>query len=534
MTRKYITKKYKIKKNKKLNFTKNIKGGATTSTATSAVKSAATYLLNKSPTYKTFMDSATGFIYFFLTALSLPLKTIDQIIPINLCKNLTAKNKGNKFCTNKLSEYFITGSKQKQDLSKNIINDSCIKLNEFGQYVKCKPNITGGTLKITGGTSTLSGSGSSAPTKKFYGKKFMNKAEPYLERASNFGLDTVVGIADTPGRISNVASPYIKTFKQKASNFGKGALTKAKAGVAIARAGVDLAHNYVYNPLKSGVSVASSGIKRGVSVASSGISAGISSTRDKLNDYNLAKYNNNRLKIIKEKLKKLINFLRQYKNPEEKMKSIIDSINDIEILKKVKIIYEAYITITTNEGIKDYGIGKYRPNPNISDSRVRGNACDKLFYDTTTPLQNPDIEYYNFTSLIDSTETPVCTDCNVPNSALSVLKNYYKQIQYLFEGNKKYNINYIIINILHEIIILNTKGVLINPGNINSQVRTINTPQSKGTLNDIMPLGTSEYTDSINKINNEIIIMLKNINCRCNIIDLLDKKINELDNLKAK
>jgi hypothetical protein len=446
MTRKYITKKYKIKN--KIHYTKNRNrsvGGAISGA-------------NSNPYTKIAYDMVTGIIYFFLTALSLPLKTVDQIIPINLCKKLTSKN--NKICTNKLSEFFITGSKKKDDEEKINLPESCIKINEHNQSVKCKPNNS-----ITGGSNSLSN------IKKTYGQKIIKKL-------SKIGISTAVKLADSPSVIANAVSPVTTIIKNKATNLASGASTLTSKGI--------------YSTGKFISSTSDKTAKLGSKIKYT--------IKNGINDFYVSKHKNDRLEIIKKKLKQLIIFLRQYKSPEKKMISIINKINDIEILQKVKGIYETYILLgKTADNKPDYGTGNYIDYKNQDD-----NSCDNV--DLQLQNTNPDIEYYDFTPLIDENSlTDKCHDCTSTKSAFSLFNNYKRQLQYLFEGNRKNNINNLIINIIHEIIILKDKSFLYK-----------------------VPIN-----NSVNNLNNEIIKLLKSINCRCNIIKIINDRINDIKKLKT-
>ena len=290
-----------------------------------------------------------GFLYSIGTIISFPLKTIDQLIPINLCKKLT---KNSKVCSQKISEYLITGSKL-DDLEKIDVKDDCVKLNDSNEYVKCKPDIKGGS--------------------------------------SNVNL-----------------------------------------------------------------------------------------TMDKI-----------RIDRIREKLKTLNLFLRQYKKPKEKMETLISTINDIELLKLVLNTYENILN----------GKGDYVSDPNL-------DTCDKRYYDNakSIPLQEASIQYYDLRTLVDDEYTSPykekCVECSGwQESFIGILKKYGELLNYTLRGNKK-NIYYILMKMLNEIVV---------------------------NYNYIKKNGTGLPS---NDVINDIILLLNNINCRCNIIELIQNQIEKLTKLK--
>lgn len=195
----------------------------------------------------------------------------------------------------------------------------------------------------------------------------------------------------------------------------------------------------------------------------------------------LIKYLKQNLGLLLNKLKKLNTYLRKYLCPKDKLEALIENVNDIMLLKKT---YEV-----CNILLKDY---KYDNNKTDTD---RLKTCD----DEYTKLGKGTLRVQSDTKhlgiLIFPRGGKDCDDCTQLNLWAETLGKYYSLFKGSINGNTN-NIHYIIMNIIRDLAKMDTN-----------------------------------QTDGIIK---EIADILKNIECRTNLTQVIKDRINKLNNLGIK
>ena len=152
------------------------------------------------------------------------------------------------------------------------------------------------------------------------------------------------------------------------------------------------------------------------------------------------------LNLIEEKLIKVNIYLRKYQCPEDKIKSLISSIKDKELLKKM---YEVCNSLLGETAIFN----------DIQTDKERLETCDTEYNkNSTEPLKvNPDARHLG--TLIFPNPKLDCKECNKINLWAETLGKYMCLFSSTIEGNKN-NINYIILNIIRDMskIVIDTKN----------------------------------------------------------------------------
>lgn len=215
----------------------------------------------------------------------------------------------------------------------------------------------------------------------------------------------------------------------------------------------------------------------------------------KANEDEFAEAMNKKLDVILDKLIKVNLYLRKYECPRKKLQYLIDNVNDKELLKTMLEICNNLL------GEEEDFYGKEE------DNRKRGEQCDKLYEDNKTVEMN-DLEInaeaiYNewwkaalkeIDPSIVEPETTKCATCNQPWA--NVLGKYGCLATSALLGSKS-DINYIIMNIL------------------------LDMSSSQSGL------------DNNDAIRNNIIAILKNIECRSDLRSLIRNRIDFLEKPKG-
>ena len=185
-----------------------------------------------------------------------------------------------------------------------------------------------------------------------------------------------------------------------------------------------------------------------------------------------------KLVIIQEKLIKFNLYLRKYECPMNKLESMIHNINNVELLDKMSE------SLDTLLGDDNYEVMQ----GDEKEQRIkRIKSCDsKYSYDLTV---KPESTYMNF-NIDPEKEPPICKSCS--NTWAEVVVRYGCFLSKSLHGNKN-NMTYILMNIV----------------------------QDMATIN-----GSNDHIiESIRDI-------LKNIECRSNLRQVILNRIEELNPLK--
>lgn len=188
-----------------------------------------------------------------------------------------------------------------------------------------------------------------------------------------------------------------------------------------------------------------------------------------------------KLKLIQEKLVKFNLYLRKYACPMNKLESLIHNINNKELLEKMLESLESLL-----------GENNYKKfDGDEKENRIkRIQSCDANYkYDLSI---TPDSTYMDF-EIDPEKEPPKCKSCSSSTSWAEVVVRYGCFFSKALHGNKN-NMTYILMNIVQDIATINGS-------------------------NDII-------IESITNI-------LKNIECRSNLREVIKNRIVELNPKKS-
>lgn len=335
--------------------------------------------------------------------ITLPISTMDNIIPIHVCKTYAYND---YMCTQPAIEYFITGSKA--DYRKVLLDTDktdCLEYDETGnKIVACKP-----------------------------------KPPP------------------TPVPPPPVAPPVA------AKPSGPGMLSKMKSGISSKLSG-----------LKTGITSKLSGLTSKFTKKIPGMKGGKSEMiiecdppKPETVKRKLGKVSKE-LNLIKNKLLRINLFLRKYECPPKKLKTLIDNINDVELLEKMEKLCAVLIDGYKNDS----------NDTTLTARLARINTCDTEYIagvtnigtdpknpnvklDTTVPVTIPvksDFTYFDFNikdkDLIPEDgdkRSPACKSCKSPVDVWTrVFFKYGCLLESSVSGNKN-NINRLLSTVMEEI-----------------------------------------------------------------------------------
>jgi hypothetical protein len=199
------------------------------------------------------------------------------------------------------------------------------------------------------------------------------------------------------------------------------------------------------------------------------------------------------LEHIRKRLVHLNLLLRKYQCPRDKLKSIINRVKDKEMLIKIKDIL---VTLMKNTS-------QYKKSKDADESLKNRKMCDDLynqrFIEPTYEAEEyglkilPDVKHIRFTtSLIEMLNDSKCDGC----SPWDVLMDKYTELVYYSMMGDKKSI-YILVNFLHDIIV----------------IKKYEKTEDNGLVDDVF---------------DDIRYLLENIQCRSDVIGILDELIAKL------
>jgi hypothetical protein len=159
-----------------------------------------------------------------------------------------------------------------------------------------------------------------------------------------------------------------------------------------------------------------------------------------------------KLKLMQEKLVKFNLYLRKYECPMNKLKSLIDKINDVELLEKMLESLDKLLDLDNYEQINGEDEKENR--------KKRIQSCDSK-YDNYDLSIIPDSTIMEF-EIDPEKQTPTCKSCS-GNAWTEVIVRYGCFFSKSLNGNKN-NMTYILMNIVQDMATLNesTDGVIQN------------------------------------------------------------------------
>lgn len=188
----------------------------------------------------------------------------------------------------------------------------------------------------------------------------------------------------------------------------------------------------------------------------------------------MLKHLNQHLKLLLHKLKKLNIYLRKYLCPKKKIEALIKKINDIKLLKKT---LEVCKTLLNNSHYDD----------NKSDNE-RLRICDEEYNKLNIGQLRVQADTKHLGLLIFPRDRANCEDCSQASLWAETLGKYYSLFKGAINGNTN-NIHYIMMNIIQDM---------------------------------------AKLDKSDDPILGEIRNILKNIECRSNLTQVIEDRIKEL------
>ncbi len=186
-----------------------------------------------------------------------------------------------------------------------------------------------------------------------------------------------------------------------------------------------------------------------------------------------------KLKIVKDKLVQFNLYLRKYECPMNKLESLIDKINNPELLIKMLETCDVLLGENNYENLE---------GDETQKRRNRIESCDSKYkYDLSI---NPDTTHLDFNIDPDKEPSP-CASC-ASNKWAEVVVRYGCFFTRALNGSRN-NMTYILINIIQDMATLNNSN--------------------------------SESDDVIENIKH----ILKNIECRSNLREVISNRINKLN-----
>jgi hypothetical protein len=188
-------------------------------------------------------------------------------------------------------------------------------------------------------------------------------------------------------------------------------------------------------------------------------------------------YTTQNLKLLLIKLKKLNIYLRKYLCPIKKIELLIEKINDVRLLEKTLEVCKILLN-------------NYKYNNTIGrDERLK--KCDNQYETLTKREIRVQADTKHLGMLIFPKDDYDCSDCSEASLWAEALGKYYSVFSGAIKGDTN-NIHYIMMNIIHDMAKLDTSH------------------------NDTILI---EMTD-----------ILKNIECRSNLTQVIENRITKLNN----
>jgi hypothetical protein len=189
----------------------------------------------------------------------------------------------------------------------------------------------------------------------------------------------------------------------------------------------------------------------------------------------MIKYLNQNLKLLLHKLKKLNTYLRKYLSPKKKVKRLIEKVNDVRLLEKTLEVCDTLLKNYT------YDVNKSH------DERLQ--TCDDEYNQLGKGKLKVEADTKHLGLLIFPRDGDNCDDCSQASLWAETLGKYYSLIKGSINGNHE-NIHYIIMSIIQDMAKLDVNQ------------------------NDVILV--------------EITNILKNIECRSNLRQVIKDRIKDL------